>query len=218
MITVFIVVFTSLVSYLAFNNSNLMGKLVFCPLAIGRGGWYRFVTHSFVHADWAHLIFNMFALYLFGTEIERVFVGTFGVLMGMILYVLLYLLGSVVSIIPTWLRERSNANYRSLGASGGVSALVFAYILVYPMSFMGVMFIPVFLPSFLFGIIYVVASIYMEKKNAGNINHMAHVSGAVFGIVYMVVVFGIFAGVNLFSWFAGNIQIDSIGDLIHFGY
>ena len=83
---------------------------------------------------------------------------------------------------------------------------------------MGLMFIPIMMPAFIFGIIYVVTSIYLERNQNGNINHMAHVAGGVFGIIYMYVVFSVFAETNIILWFVKNIQISSFGDLIHFGY
>lgn len=218
MVTVIINAITCLISYIAFNNSNLMEKFIFYPPAIGRGEWYRFITSGFVHADWSHLIFNMFALYLFGSQIEKVFIDSFGSAAGTGLYVLLYVLGLIVSIIPTWFKEKNNTRYRSLGASGAVSAIVFAYILVFPMNFMGIIFVPIFLPAFLFGIIYVAASIYLEKKQNSNINHNAHIAGGVFGIAFMAIIYAVFIDINIFAWFIDNIRINSISDLIHFGY
>jgi membrane associated rhomboid family serine protease len=218
MITVIFIVLTVTVSYIAFSNQNLVEKLIFYPPAIKNKQWYRLISYGFLHADLSHLAFNMFALYLFGTEIEAVFKNVFGVELGSLLYVLLYFLGLFFSILPTWLKEKNNAYYRSLGASGAVSAVVFAYILVYPMNFMGVMFIPVFLPAFLFGIIYVVASIYFEKMQNGNINHLAHLAGGLFGVLFMFVVFKNIAQINIFHYFIENIHISSFGDLIHFGY
>lgn len=218
MVTIIIIVITAIISYTAFNNSVLVQKYIFYPAAIKNKQWYRFITYGFLHADLSHLIFNMFALYLFGTEIEKVFKDVFGPAVGIILYILLYFTGLIFSILPTYFKEKGNAYYSSLGASGAVSAIVFAYILVYPMNFMGIIFIPVFLPAFIFGIIYVVTSIYLEKNQNGNINHLAHVTGGIYGIVFMFIVFQLFAGMNIFYYFIQNIQISSVNDLIHFGY
>ena len=218
MVTIIIIAITSIVSYLAFNNSSLVNNYIFYPPAIKDRQWYRFITYGFLHADFSHLIFNMFALYLFGTAIELVFKDTFGNTAGIILFILLYIAGLIFSILPTYFKEKDNDFYRSLGASGAVSAIVFAYILVYPMNFMGIMFIPVFLPAFIFGIIYVIISIYLDNKQNGNINHSAHIAGGAFGIVFMFVVFKTFADINIFMWFIQNIQITSISDFIKFGY
>lgn len=218
MITIIIIALTAIVSYLAFNNNSIFDKYIFYPPAIKNKQWYRFISYGVLHADLSHLIFNMFALYLFGSEIEKVFNDVFGIGLGGFLYVLLYLLGLFFSILPTWFKEKDNAYYRGLGASGAVSALVFSYILVYPMNFMGIIFIPIFLPAFIFGIIYVVASIYLEKTQNGTINHSAHVTGGMFGVVFMFFVFKAFAGINIFYYFVQNIQISSFRDLIQFGY
>jgi membrane associated rhomboid family serine protease len=218
MITIILIALTAVISYIAFSNNQLVDKLIFYPPEIKKKQWYRFVSYGFLHADLSHLAFNMFALYLFGTEIEKVFKEVFGVEVGSFLYILLYFLGLIFSILPTWFKEKDNYYYRSLGASGAVSAVVFAYILVYPMNFMGILFIPIFLPAFLFGIIYVVTSIYLEKMQNGNINHLAHVAGGVFGIVFMIVTFMFIADINIIRYFIESIQINSFSDLIHFGY
>lgn len=218
MITTILIVITSIVSYMAFTNEHLMQRFIFYPPAIQSKQWYRFITYGFLHADLSHLIFNMLALYLFGSEIEKVFAEVFGVEMGAVLYLLLYFTSLAVSIVPTWINEKNNPYYRSLGASGAVSSVVFAYILVYPMNFMGLMFIPIMLPAFIFGVIYIVASAYLDKKQAGNINHSAHIAGGVYGVVFMSVVFQLVANINILLHFISSIQIFSWKDLIHVGY
>ncbi len=218
MVTIIIIAVTSFISFTAFNNSTLVNKYIFYPPAIKNKQWYRFITYGFLHADWSHLIFNMFALYLFGKEIETVFKDVFGGGLGTFLYILLYISGLFFSILPIWFKERNNNYYSSLGASGAVSAIVFSYILVYPMNFMGIMFVPIFLPAFIFGIIYVLVSVYLDKNHSGNINHSAHVAGGMFGIIFMLITFKSIADINIFSWFIENIQITSVRDLIHFGF
>ena len=215
--TIILIAITSIVSFMAFNNRTLLDKFIFYPPALRNNGWYRFFTYGFLHADLGHLFFNMFALYLFGDQIENVFIVNFGTQMGSIFYILLYLLALPASILPTYIKEKNNSSYRSLGASGAVSAIVFAYILIFPMQGMGLMFIPIYLPAFLFGIIYIAVSVYLEKKQAGNINHLAHVTGGIFGILFMFIIFRIFGGMNIFSFFIENIQISSVKDLIQFG-
>lgn len=218
MVTIIIIAVTAFISYSAFNNNNIAEKYIFYPPAIKNNQWYRFISYGFLHADWSHLIFNMFALYLFGSAIEEVFVESFGKNSGILFYILLYFTGLIFSILPTYIKEKNNSWYRSLGASGAVSAIVFAYILIYPMNFMGIMFVPVYLPAFIFGIIYIATSVYLEKQQNGNINHLAHVSGGIYGIVFMYLIFILFADINIFHWFVDNIRISSIKDLIHFGY
>lgn len=218
MVTILIIAITGFVSFSAFSNYSLIDRFIFYPPEIKRKQWYRFITSGFVHADWGHLIFNMFSLYLFGQAIETVFKEVFGVPEGIVLYVLLYLTGLVFSILPTYFKEKENDMYRCLGASGAVSSIVFAYILVYPMSYMGIMLVPVMLPAFLFGIIYVIASVYMDKNSQGNINHSAHIAGGLYGIIFMAIVFRAFADINIFEWFIDNIEINSLSDLVHLGY
>lgn len=218
MITLIIIAVTVLISYQAFQKPDLMNRFIFYPPAVEQREWYRLISHGFLHADYSHLIFNMLALYMFGSDIEGVFTETLGSLWGSILYILLYLLGIVAAIIPTYFQQRNNAFYRSLGASGAVSAIVFAYIMVYPMNYMGLMFIPVFLPAFVFGFIYIAVSVYLDRNHSGNVNHSAHVTGALFGIIYMFLIFQLFAGINIFEWFIQRIQINSFSDLFKFGY
>jgi len=218
MITTIIIAVTCIISFLGFSNKTWVEKLIFSPPAVKSGQWYRLFTYGFLHADWTHLIFNMFSFYIFGREIEKVFLSVFGNQFGMILFVLMYSLGLFVSIFPTYLKEKDNYLYRGLGASGAVSAIVFAFILIYPMSYMGLFFIPIYLPAFLFGFIYIIISIYLDKNQSGNINHLAHITGGIFGIIFMFLAFMIFAHINVFAMFIDNIQITSIKDLIRFGY
>lgn len=218
MLTIIIIALTSFISVRAFQDHRLIDQFIFYPPAIRRGEWWRIVTYGVLHADWTHLIFNMITLYLFGNAIENAYRDLFGAQLGGGLYLLLYLTGLLVSILPTWRKERNSNHYRGLGASGAVSAIVFAYIVLYPMSYMGVMFIPLFLPAFLFGGLYVAASAYMEKKQMGNINHSAHIAGGVWGVLFLVVTFGLLGGINLFTHFVENITVSSWSDLIKFGY
>ncbi|MDO5665986.1 MAG: rhomboid family intramembrane serine protease [Bacteroidia bacterium] len=218
MITFIIIGITAIISIAAFSNYTIMDKFIFCPTEAKRGQWYRFFTYGVLHADYTHLIFNMFTLYFFGGDIEQAFKTTFGAQMGSIYFLLLYISALPVSILPTYFKQKNNTNYRSLGASGAVSAIVFAYILINPMNFMGVLFIPIWLPAFLFGIIFLLISVSLDKKQAKGINHSAHITGGLYGIVFMVVIFIAFANINLIIKFADKIKVESISDLIRFGY
>lgn len=218
MITYLIITLTSIVSVLAFQNPQLVNQLIFYPPAIRRGEWWRFASYGVLHADWSHLIFNMFSLYLFGKAVEEVFLQVFGPMVGGVLYLLLYLAGLVVSIVPTWVKTRNDSTYRSLGASGAVSGVVFAYIVFFPMSYMGLMFIPVFLPAFLFGGLYVAVSVYLDKKQYGNINHSAHIAGGIWGVVFLVITFGLFGDTNLYTHFMDSLSGVSWSNLVKFGY
>jgi membrane associated rhomboid family serine protease len=218
MLTIIIIIITSLISINAFRNRMLMERLIFHPPAVKRGEWYRLFSYGVLHADVMHLIFNMFTLYIFGRHIERTFTILFGSISGSILYILLYITALLASILPTYLKQQNNAYYHGLGASGAVSAIVFAHILISPMSFMGIMFIPIWLPAFLFGTIFILFSIQLERKQVGGINHSAHITGGVFGMLFTTVAFAVVANINLVSRFFTQIQINSINDIIRFGY
>ena len=165
-----------------------------------------------------HLLFNMFTFYLFGSYIESIFKIQFGGRLGALAFILLYIGGLLFSILPTYFKQKDNYYYKGLGASGAVSAVVFAYILINPMNFMGILFIPIMLPAFLFGFIFVFISMYLDKKEVGGINHSAHITGGLFGVIFTSAVFLVFANVNLLLQFVYKIQITSLGDLFYFGF
>lgn len=182
-ITIIIVAITVLVSWRAFNDRALLERLILWPPAVERRKQYdRLLGYGFVHADWMHLIFNMITLWSFGTAVERVF-SEWITPVG---YVLFYLSAIVVSILPTYITHRNDANYRSLGASGGVSAVLFAFILFDPWSTLIIFPIPVPIPAFLFAILYVGYSIWMDRRGRDNVNHSAHLWGAAYGLLFTV--------------------------------
>ena len=218
MITITIILLTALISYQAFRDHALADKLIFQPAAVRDGEWYRMLTYGLLHADMMHLLFNMFTFYLFGSYIESVFKIQFGAKIGSLFFFLLYVGGLFISILPTYIKQKDNYYYKGLGASGAVSAVVFAYILINPMNFMGILFVPIMLPAFLFGFIFIFISMYLDKKEVGGINHSAHITGGIFGIIFMVVVFFVFGGNNLLIEFIHKIQITSIGQLFRFGF
>ncbi len=180
--TLIIVVITCIVSFLGFNNPRLINALIFSPQAIGSDRqYYRFVTHGFIHANVPHLFVNMFTLYSFGTTMEQLYngyLGPFG-------FVFFYLGGIVAAIVPTYLSNRNNPRYRSLGASGAISAVLFAFILLQPWAMLG-LFAIVPVPAIVFAVLYTAYSIYMEKQQSGNVNHSAHLWGAAYGIVFTI--------------------------------
>ena len=218
MATFLIIGITTVISIAAFGSHAMMDKFIFKPAEAGRGQWYRFFTYGVLHADYTHLIFNMFTLYFFGGDIERAFKTTFGERTGAFHYLLLYLTALPISILPSYLKQKDSSNYRSLRASGAVSAIIFAYILINPMNFMGILFIPVWLPAFLFGTIFLLISVSLDKKQSKGINHSAHITGGLYGIAFTVAVFIAFAGINLVSEFTDKIKMESIYDLIRIGY
>jgi len=172
---------TVLLSWRAFGNPRLLDRLILWPPALDRQRQYeRLLTHGFIHADLMHLVFNMVALYAFGGGIERAFTPYIGQL-GFLLF---YLSAIVVAILPTYLRHRHDPYYRSLGASGGVCAVVFAMVLIQPWSMVLVFFIP--MPAVVFGAVYLGYSIWMDRRGGDNINHSAHLWGAGYGMLFTV--------------------------------
>lgn len=171
-----------IISLLAWQNKALFNRLIFYPPAISDGQWDRFVTHGFIHADSMHLLFNMFTLYFFGRAIEGLydpFLGGYG-------FIAFYILAIIVAMIPSYLKNKDSASYLSLGASGGVSAVLFAYILLAPWD-MIYLFAIVPIPAILFAIAYIAYSIYANNRGGSNINHMAHMWGGAFGVVATII-------------------------------
>jgi membrane associated rhomboid family serine protease len=178
-VTLAILALTCIVSFAAFSNRALLDRLVLWPPAIARKGQYdRLLTCGFVHADFAHLLFNMFTFFSFGAYMERLFTSRIGAL-G---YAAFYAAGIVISALPSFLRHRDDAGYRSLGASGAVSAVLFAYILIKPWSMIFVFAFPV--PAIVFALVYLGYTIYMDRRQADRINHSAHLWGAIYGILF----------------------------------
>lgn len=176
---------TFLISYLAWKNQPMFNKLILHPYTIIREKqYYRLLTSGFIHQGWMHLIFNMIALYFFGRQIEAIF-SYLHPDTGWLIYLFFYLSAIVISDLPTIRKQIDNPGYFSLGASGGVSAVVFAWILFFPTETIYVYFIP--LPGFILGILYILYSYFQSKNSASHINHDAHLYGAIYGIIFVIV-------------------------------
>jgi membrane associated rhomboid family serine protease len=178
-----IIAITCIVSMVAFGNPELLRRLILWPPAVSRDRqYYRLVSYGLIHADGQHLLFNMLTLYFFGSRMERFYaehLGDFG-------YALFYVGGLIVSILPSYFDNRENAEYRSLGASGAVSAALFASILLAPWNTL-LVFYALPMPAILYAVLYIAYSIYMDRRGGGNINHKAHLWGAAYGVAVTVV-------------------------------
>lgn len=175
---------TVLMSLAAFQSPELMDRWIMQPYAVRHGRqYYRFITSGFIHANWPHLFINMYVLYSFGQVVYYFYDDLFES-KAILYFALLYLGGIVFSDLPTYAKHQNDSWYKSLGASGGVSSLVFASILLSPTSGIGFMFLPVNIPAYIFGALYLAYSHYMSEKGGDNINHSAHFTGALFGIAF----------------------------------
>ena len=181
--TITIILITVMISLIAFSQRAVMDRLIFWPPAIQQKAQYdSFITHGFIHADGMHLLFNMFTLFFFGSIIEsfyRQYLYDLG-------FVLFYLGALIFAILPSYLKHKNDSRWASLGASGAVSAVLFAYILFQPWKLIFVFFIPV--PAIIFAVLYVAYSIWSGKKGNSNINHSAHLWGAAYGVIMTIMI------------------------------
>jgi len=177
---------TAAVSFVAFQNNELMYKLQFnAAQVVHRKQYYRLVSHAFVHANWPHLIVNMLVLFFFGRNIEYYFSLFFGG-KGPFYFVLLYIGGILASNLWGLAKHQNNYYYNAVGASGAVSAVLFAFIFFDPwqkLYFFGI--IPI--PGIIFGVGYLIYSYQMGKQKKDNVAHDAHFLGAVFGFIFPII-------------------------------
>lgn len=185
-LTVIIIAITCLTSYYAWKNPAFMHKSLFTPYRIRHHGEYlRFIFSGFIHKDGTHLLFNMFTFFFFGNVVEQFLAYQLGIIPGGILYVGFYLIAIVIADIPTYLKRQNDPSYHALGASGGTSATVFASIMLMPLA--DICIFGIFcLPGFVLGILFLGYSIYQGKQEDGNINHDAHLYGALFGVLFIL--------------------------------
>lgn len=183
MLTLIIIAVTTVVSWIGFQNPRLLERLIVWPPAVKRGQVERLLTHGFVHADFSHLFFNMLTLFFFGRLTEQVIEG----IAGPITFVFFYVSAIVVAILPSYLRHRDDTRYRSLGASGATAAMLFAAILIDPWM---MILIPIPVPGILYGLGYVAWSFWADRNRMDGVNHNAHLSGAIYGVLFMLLIDG----------------------------
>jgi len=183
MLTYLIIGITVVVSFMCFGKTDYINRLSFNSYAVlKRKEWIRLITHGFVHADMMHLFINMFTFWSFGTYIESVFIhigfGRWG-------FIGLYFGGMIFASLYDLIKYRDNIYYQSIGASGAVSAVLFSSILFDPWSKI-LLFAVIPIPGIIFGVLYLIYCQYMAKRSSDNINHNAHFYGAVYGLLYPV--------------------------------
>lgn len=199
-ITVILVIITCLISYFAFTNQGLFYRLAHWPTKeYYHKEYYRLVSSGFVHGGWLHLLINMFVFWNFGEIVEKHFNLFFGPVRGTILFVLVYLSVIVCASLPSYFDKKSNENYLAVGASGGVSGIVFIYILLYPWRMLYLYgIIPI--PGIIAGVLYLWYSSYASKNVRDRIDHQAHFYGALFGLAFVLLL-----KPSLFSAFLRNL-------------
>ncbi len=172
------------ISLLAWQKPAWLDAMMMSPYRIDRKKEYwRFITSGFIHADFAHLFFNLFSFYFVGTQLEYIFGFIFPGFGGEI-FILFYLLAILVADLPTYFKQRNNPYFNSLGASGAVSAVIFAGIMFFPtekiylFGFVGI-------PGFIYAGLFTWYSIAMDRRGRDYVNHSAHLYGGLFGVLFI---------------------------------
>lgn len=187
-ITIILIGITVTISFYSFNKHELLQRLMLNPYLVKtQGQYFRFITSGFIHKDHSHLLWNMFSFYFFGTAVEYYFNSLFGK-SGVYYYVILYLSAIVISDIPTYLKQKNNSNYNALGASGGIGAVIFVFILLQPLQSICLYF-ALCMPGFVFGAGYMAYTYYQGRKSNDNISHDAHLYGALYGLLFCVAIY-----------------------------
>lgn len=185
-VNLLLIILTCIISIQGFNKPAFIAELSHYPLKESRDKqYYRMFTAAFVHADLFHLFINMFVLYGFGEYMESQFSYLYGGLFGPVIYLIFYLIIGGAANMPTYIKHRNNFHYRSIGASGATSGIVFAYILFEPTAMLG-LFAIIPIPAIIFGILYLFYSSYASRRGMDNIDHDAHFYGAVTGFLLML--------------------------------
>lgn len=187
--TLIIIIVTVIISVMAMQNAGLFHRLSFSPWLIReKGQGWRFVSYGLIHAGWMHLAINMFVLYSFGNHVEKSFQHILGPGKGWLYYFLLYVGGILFSTLYDYGKYKNDIYYNAVGASGAVAAVLFSCILLNPNASLFIFPIPFPIPAYIFGVLYLIYSMYMGKKGKDNIGHNAHFYGSLYGIVFTAIV------------------------------
>ncbi|MCD6378906.1 rhomboid family intramembrane serine protease [bacterium] len=179
--TVMLILANGIFSYNGFRSRVFFDKHTFWAGKILQNGQYaRILTSGFLHASWGHLIFNMFALYSFSIGVGTVF--------GFGKYIIIYFVSLIAGNLLALFIHMKDPEYRAVGASGAVCGVIFSSILLFPNNSIYFLFLPIGLPSWLFGIGFIIISIYGIKSGIGNIGHEAHLGGAITGVVLSILI------------------------------
>lgn len=215
-VTLIIIIATCAISLIYMQNQEFRNRFMFNAYAIKhRNEWWRWFTGGFLHADGMHLLFNMMTLYFFGEAVEQTFNGNtrinqielkgeylWGHGVGALMYFLMYISAIPLSSVYTYFKQKDNPYYNALGASGAVSAVVYTFILFAPLTELRIFFaIPV--TSWIYGILYLVISWSLARRNIGNIGHDAHFFGSLYGFIFPIVFFP-FLAENFVSQLVGS--------------
>jgi membrane associated rhomboid family serine protease len=186
-ITLCLLLITVVVSLYVSEKLELKHKMLFNPAKVYyHNEWYRLFSHAFIHADLLHLGVNMFVLYFFGRYVEMFFSLKFGVGLGMLYFLLLYVGGILFASLPALRKNKDNPVYNSLGASGAVSAVLFSSIVLDPTNTIYI-YAAIPMPAIVFGVLYVIYEMYMNKRGGTNVAHDAHLLGALFGVLFTII-------------------------------
>lgn len=175
-------------TYIAFQRPLYFSKWQLRVGDLNAGQWYRLLSSGFVHVDWTHLFFNMFSLFIFGGSLERT--------LGPFLMLALYLVSLLGGNLLAWFYHRGDSEYRAVGASGAVSGLIFGAIALFPGMELALLFLPFFFPAWIYGLLFLVYSMYGIGKQNDNIGHEAHLGGAVIGLFFTLIIFPSLAETN----------------------
>jgi membrane associated rhomboid family serine protease len=184
-----LIVITVIVSMSAFNDNQLKDKLLYSPYSCKHDSdYFSMFGHMFIHSDTMHLLFNMMSLFFLGSVLEDELMFTYGNVRGEAHFLVIYIVGGLFATLIPYIRHQDNPSYRSLGASGAVSAVIFAAILWNPQMELMIMFLPIPIPAYIFGPLYIAFEYWADRRGGTGIAHDAHIGGAIFGVLYVLII------------------------------